>query len=243
MYAGNRNHIIIAILAIALLTNGCAVRMYPGYNPTKLIGEVDRDSVRYDLEKCRENEDIDCRDKVVQTLMAYVDQGFLKFKARLQRESQQRKIWLGWANLGLSTATSVVSGVRSKTNLGTAATLLQGGEPILDEHGLQGQAIYAIVRQMDSERARVRKQVFDGLLLGKNEYPLSYALSDVTRYYYAGSLPTALGELAATADVKARTDEKDADKSLNILRQKDRENVTEAESNVDEQGQNRLGGE
>ena len=243
MYARNRSHIIIAVLAITLLTNGCAVRMYPGYNPTKLIGEVDRDSVRDDLKECRKTEDVVCRDEVVQALMAYVDQGFLKFKARLQQESQQRKIWLGWANLGLSTATSVVSGVRSKTNLGTAATLLQGGEPILDEHGLQGQAIYAIVRQMDSERARVRKRVFDGLLLGTNKYPLSDALSDVTRYYYAGSLPTALGQLAATADDNAITDKKLADDSLEKFRKMDQEKVTEAESNVDKQGKNRPGGE
>ena len=220
MNARNRSYRLTTIFAITLLMSGCVVPMYPGSNPTKLLGEIeklDRKSVEVQLNECREKEDenakVNCRNKVIHKLMVYVDQGFMKFQSRLQMENQNRKVWLDWANLGLSTASSVVSGVRSKTNLGTASTLVQGGEPILDEHGLQGQAMNAIVRQMDSNRASVRQEIFDELQTTSEQYPLFEALSDVTRYYYAGSLPTALSELSAAASKKARNSKDAADES------------------------------
>ena len=206
MNARNRSYRLTTIFAITLLMSGCVVPMYPKSDPTKLLGElrnVDRTSLETELKDCRSEETRECRNTVVQKLMAYVDQGFLTFKARLQGEDRERKLWSGWARLGLSTATSVVTGVRSKENLGTASTLLQGGEPILDEHVLQGQAIHAIIRQMDSGRATERGRIFRGLLQNEKQYPLSAALNDVTRYYYAGSLPAALSSIRGAAEVGA----------------------------------------
>ena len=211
MNARNRGYRLTTIFALTLLMSGCVVPMYPGSNPTKLLGETEnKESLQVELKKCRKKETTGCRNRVVQLLIAYVDQGFLTFKARLQGEDRERKLWSGWASLGLSTATSVVTGVRSKENLGTASTLLQGGEPILDEHVLQGQAIHAIVRQMDSERAIVRGQIFSRLWENTKQYPLSAALSDATRYYYAGSLPMALSRIRGVAEEGARKSEEQA---------------------------------
>lgn len=184
----------LAGLVLAAVTlAGCASnqpRNDPGFLNERF---ADKGAVRQD---CPEGITTDApRNACTRTLMAYVDHGYARYKTRLLGQGRSWRSAFDWLDLSLTTAATVVSGPRSKTNLSTSSTFLENAEAVLGKNATGG-SVGILVRQMDSDRETMRRGIEESLGKPYAEYPMASALADVQRYYHLGSVDGAVGRLA-----------------------------------------------
>jgi hypothetical protein len=147
------------------------------------------------------------RNEYVTARMYAIDLAYNAFEAALTKERQRTGFAATTANLGLTTAATLVSPPGTKDLLTSAATVLTGLKAAYNDDILLAHTIELLQTQMRASRATVSTNIIKGLQAGIAQYPLTAALSDVEAYYQAGTITGALVKLNETVGTTARNAE------------------------------------
>jgi len=148
------------------------------------------------------------RNRIINDFLAIADFNYYEFKSVLLVGRANGDTLLDVAELSLSTATTLVGGVTSKTNLGAASTLLKGGRTSVDKNFFVQQTMASIINGIEIRRQTDKIEILKKMAQTTDQYPLSHALSDVQLYQSRASLVAGAMAVANETADKASSSEK-----------------------------------
>jgi len=216
---------VIALAAI--YTTGCfrvapkmslpLASMAPiNYSPSALDADVS--SYRASIAK----PDLDTakiqRNQIVFRIIAQIDTAYGAFELDLSTRRAGVQTAGDATQLGLSAAATLVGASEVKDILSATSTAFQGTRLSFDKNFYEQKTTEALISQMRASRKSLQAQILLSLSnRDVNSYPLEAAWGDVVSYYYAGTIPSALVDIASKAGndaVKADQNLKDTAKKL-----------------------------
>jgi len=148
------------------------------------------------------------RNQILTARMYIADMEYHYYEARLTREMQEEGLAATLASLGLTTASTLVTPVATKSILSGTATAVIGADKAYNEKELLSNTMQALQTQMRADRKMQAAVIFAKMYkdAGNNtkiitpiaEYTLPMALSDAETYYQAGTIASALIGLSKT---------------------------------------------
>jgi hypothetical protein len=158
------------------------------------------------------------RNQIVFRIIAQVDAAYGAFELNLSTRRAGLQTGGDAAQLGLSAAATLVGASDIKDILSATSTAFQGTRLSVDKNFFEQKTTESLVSQMRASRKNLQAQILLSLSnRDVNSYPLESAWGDVVNYYYAGTIPSALVDIAGKAGsdaVKADQTLKDAVKEL-----------------------------
>ena len=153
------------------------------------------------------------RNRIVFRIMSQIEAAYGDFENRAFYGRATANTLGDAAQLGVTSAAVVVGASGVKDILNATSAALAGTRISVDKNFFEQKATEALLAQMRASRRTLKNQLL--LNLNKQDvahYPLDEAFSDLTDYYYAGTISSALVEVAnkAGADAKAAKDQLDA---------------------------------
>lgn len=205
---------ILAIFPCVLALTGCMSTMGPrmprelgapaisSYSASQFNADVAayRDDVKSgDLTSAKA-----VRNQIAYRVMTGIESGYGRFEMRLTTLRAGAQTGSDALQLGLTAATTVVGASDVKDILSATSTAFHGTWTSLDKNYFQDKTTEAIVSQMRATRKTKQAQIITSLATRDvSSYPLEAAWIDLVDFYYAGTVPSALVEIAAQAGSKA----------------------------------------
>lgn len=144
------------------------------------------------------------RNQMAYRVMADIEDSYGRFEMKLSTERAAQSTLADATTLGLTAATSVVGATDVKDILAAAGTAFQGAWTSYDKNFFQQKTTEALVGQMRASRKTKQAQLITSLdTRDVTSYPWDAAWLDLVGFYYAGTVPSALAEIASTAGSKA----------------------------------------
>jgi hypothetical protein len=158
------------------------------------------------------------RNQIVFRIIAQIDAAYGAFELNLSTRRAGLQTGGDAAQLGLSAAATLVGASDIKDILSATSTAFQGTRLSVDKNFFEQKTTESLISQMRASRKNLQAQILLSLSnRDVNSYPLESAWGDVVNYYYAGTIPSALVDIAGKAGndaVKADQTLKDAVKEL-----------------------------
>ena len=158
------------------------------------------------------------RNQIVFRIIAQIDAAYGAFELNLSTRRAGLQTGGDAAQLGLSAAATLVGASDIKDILSATSTAFQGTRLSVDKNFYEQKTTESLVSQMRASRKNLQAQILRSLSnRDVNSYPLESAWGDVVNYYYAGTIPSALVDIAGKAGNDAVTADqtlKDAVKEL-----------------------------
>ena len=110
-------------------------------------------------------------------------------------------------DLGVGAAVGITKGERALHILGVALTAFRGGRKSIDLNFYREQTVPILVNKMDDNRAKIYSEIIIQKGRDVDAYPMEEAIRDIVRYYNAGTLIRAFGELAKDTAATAKVSE------------------------------------
>ena len=137
------------------------------------------------------------RNAVVNARIRAMDVLFNEFQQDLYQEGVGFGISTDWIVLALSGAGALISS--ASTALSAASSGVVGAKAAFDRNAFLDKTLPTLLASMVAQRKDVLATIRASLALDIDEYPLTLALTDLDRYYQAGTLPGALTAVAENA--------------------------------------------
>ena len=154
------------------------------------------------------------RNQIVFRVMAQIDTAYDKFESELDTHRAGYQTSTDAAQLGLTTAATLVGASAVKDILSSTATALQGATLSFDKNFFEQKTTASLVSQMRASRKTLQAQMLLNLSTRDvQSYPLEAAWTDVVNYYYAGTIPSALVDISS----KTGNDALQADQNLKAV--------------------------
>ncbi len=186
------------------------------YSPAEFDADVHRyrDALKAgDLKTARTE-----RDQIVFRVMAQIESAYGNFEGSLTTSRAAALTGADAAQLGLTAAATIVGSSGVKDILTATAVALQGTRLSFDKNFFEQKTTESLIAQMRASRRTEEAQMLRSIAnRDVTSYPLENAWTDLVRYYYAGTIPSALVEISSKAGadaVKADVDLKDAVREL-----------------------------
>lgn len=144
------------------------------------------------------------RNELVHTALTLIDSNYNEFENDLFVGRAKANIGFDFAELGMAAATAITNGERVKTILGVVMTAFKGGRRSIDMNIFRERTTEVIAQKMRGSRSKILQQIYKGLALPVTRYPMGAAIDDLVNYLYAGSINSALLELAQDAGEDAK---------------------------------------
>jgi hypothetical protein len=144
------------------------------------------------------------RNELVHTGLTLIDANYNQFENDLFVGRAWSNVGADFAELGVAAATGITNGERVKTILAIALTAFKGGRKSIDMNLFRERTTEVIAQKMRGSRSKVLQQIYKGLGLPVDRYPLGAAIDDLVNYLYAGSINSAMLELAQDAGEDAK---------------------------------------
>jgi HAMP domain-containing protein len=144
------------------------------------------------------------RNQIVFRVLAQIDAAYFRFETGLATTRAGAQTLADGANLGVTAAATVVGASSVKDILSATSVALQGTRLSFDKNFFEEKTTESLISQMRATRKNLNAQMLDSL--AKRDvasYPLEAAWSDVVAYYYAGTIPSALVDLASKTGAEA----------------------------------------
>lgn len=144
------------------------------------------------------------RDQMAYRVMADIESSYGGFEMKLSSSRATQATLADATTLGLTAATSVVGASDVKSILAAAGTAFQGTWTSYDKNFFQQKTTEALIAQMRATRRTLQAQLITSL--GTRDvasYPWDAVWIDLIRFYYAGTVPSALVEIASNAGTQA----------------------------------------
>jgi len=148
------------------------------------------------------------RNQIITARMYIADLEYHKYEAKLTRDLQEEGLAATLAILGLTSAATLVEAASTKTILSATATAVTGADKAFSDKVLLSNTIQALQAQMRADRQTQAAAIFLRMATPVDQYTLPMALSDVDKYYQAGTLASALiglNKTVANAEQNAST--------------------------------------
>jgi|HubBroStandDraft_1064217.scaffolds.fasta_scaffold27100_3 hypothetical protein len=151
------------------------------------------------------------RNQIVFRIIAQIDAAYGAFELNLSTHRAGLQTSGDAVQLGLSAAATLVGASDIKDILSATSTAFQGTRLSVDKNFFEQKTTESLVSQMRASRKNLQAQILLSLSnRDVDSYPLESAWGDVVNYYYAGTIPSALVDIAG----KAGNDALKADKTL-----------------------------
>ncbi len=151
------------------------------------------------------------RDQIVYRTLADIESAYGRFEVRLTTDRARESVLADTAELGLSAASTVVAASDVKDILTASLSGLQGTQLSFDKNFFREKTTESLISQMRADRKNLEAQIISRLATQDvipttdkatnaaiAAYSLDAAWIDVTQYYYAGTIPSALVSIATT---------------------------------------------
>jgi hypothetical protein len=164
------------------------------------------------------------RNQIVFRIIAQIDAAYGAFELNLSTRRAGLQTGGDAVQLGLSAAATLVGASDIKDILSATSTAFQGTRLSVDKNFFEQKTTESLVSQMRASRKNLQAQILLSLSnRDVNSYPLESAWGDVVNYYYAGTIPSALVDIAG----KAGNDAVKADQTLKgVVEDISRDSVT-----------------
>jgi hypothetical protein len=139
------------------------------------------------------------RNRMIEAIRFEIDESYGNFTSTLHVNRAGTNVLFDMASLGLTTAATVTGDKEVAGMLTAAATGTLGTKTSLDKNFFDDQARQAIIGQMDASRSTVGNEIENGEQKALADYTLEKALTDLRRYYQAGTLVSSLQAIGAQA--------------------------------------------
>lgn len=137
------------------------------------------------------------RDEVIYARIRAIDLRFGEFQQRLSKEGNWTSLGLDLTVLALSGAGTIVADAGTKGTLAALSGGFTGSKSAVDKTLFFNKTLPVILSQMEAKRLDILAKLLNNLNLDVNRYPLVAALTDLDKYYEAGTIPGALVSLTA----------------------------------------------
>lgn len=203
-----------AIGAILLLACGCASNMGPKM-PKELtapsVSLYPADTFKSDVDKYRsaitagdQKGALAIRNQMAYRVMADIESSYGAFEMKLSSSRAAQSTLADATTLGLTAATTVVGASDVKDILAATASAFQGTWTSYDKNFFQQKSTEALIAQMRATRRTLQAQLITSLgTRDVTSYPWDAVWIDLIRFYYAGTVPSAMVELATNAGTQA----------------------------------------
>jgi hypothetical protein len=144
------------------------------------------------------------RDEIANHVMADIELRYSKFEMQLTTRRAGFESTADMVQLGATAATSVVGASEVKDLLAVSVTAFQGSRLSLDKNFFREKTTESIISQMRASRETRKAQIWKSLAnRDVKGYPWDAVWVDLVDFYYAGTVPSALVEIASTTGAKA----------------------------------------
>ncbi|MGA3130340.1 MAG: hypothetical protein ABSD59_06040 [Terracidiphilus sp.] len=151
------------------------------------------------------------RDQIVYRTLADIESTYGRFEVQLTTSRATENVLADTAQLGITAATTVVGASDVKDILAASLSGLQGTQLSIDKNFFREKTTESLISQMRADRKNLEAQIISRLA-GQDvipttdpttkaniaAYSLDAAWIDVTQYYYAGTVPSALVSIATS---------------------------------------------
>lgn len=186
---------LLLLYFVATAASGCSPSVRSG--PERLY-KVDDELAAlksiYGADKIRAYNDASTADKLtfrnslVLGRLYAIDLAYGKYENQLTKERQQIPFIATVTSIALSGTGALIADTTTKSILAAVDTGLKGSVEAYEKDILVQKTIDVLQIAMRANRTRVRTEILKRLSLGIVQYPLELALSDIDRYYRAGTL-------------------------------------------------------
>ncbi len=154
------------------------------------------------------------RNQIIFRILAQIDAAYGGFEQNLSTRRAGIQTGGDAAQLGLSAAATVVGASEVKDILSATSTALEGTRLSFDKNFFEQKTTESLISQMRASRKTLQAQILLSLSTRDvGSYPLEAAWMDVIHYYYAGTISSALVDIAS----KTGSDEVAADQHLQYV--------------------------
>ncbi|NNF78285.1 MAG: hypothetical protein HKN05_09680 [Rhizobiales bacterium] len=153
---------------------------------------------------------MELRNQITLSRLYAIDVYYSEYEANLTRERQDVGFYSTVASLALTSAGTLVGGAQTKAVLHAVVTGLTGTREAYEKDILIEKTVSILQKQMRARRLEIKAQIVQRLQGAISVYPLEFALTDLERYYRAGTITGALIGVETATSIKleqAVTDE------------------------------------
>jgi len=203
-----------ALCLLPLLACGCASNMGPKM-PKELTAPsatlYPADTFKSDLDKYRAavtggdlKTALAIRNQMAYRVMADIESSYGSFEMKLASSRATQSTLADATTLGLTAATTVITGTDIKDILAATSTAFQGTWSSYDKNFFMQKSTEALIAQMRATRRTLQAQLITSLgTRDVTSYPWDAVWMDLVKFYYAGTVPSAMVELASNAGTQA----------------------------------------
>jgi hypothetical protein len=141
------------------------------------------------------------RNQIITARMYIADLEYHKYEAKLTRDLQEEGLAATLAVLGLTSVASLITVASTSRILAGTATVVTGADKAFSDKVLLSNTIQALQAQMRADRQTQAAVIISKMPTPIAQYTLPMALSDVDKYYQAGTLASALIGLQKTVAI------------------------------------------
>lgn len=200
---------LAAPLALALLLAGCATGS--PYSPRPAF------SIDQDIEELHQEfaaatsikeyydsgpETVEQRNRFIAGRLTLYDLEYVRFLSRFRLTRAASSTALDAVAIGISSATTLFGGERTKELLGAVSTALSGTRSAYEKNFYDDQTASALVTQMNAERKTMLLPILQGSKASIADYPMTQAIVDLNAYQFAGTISGALAGVQRDAAAK-----------------------------------------
>lgn len=149
------------------------------------------------------------RDKVIYGRMMAIDLQFSVFQKAIYEEGVGTNIVLDIMGVGVGAGGAAVTGATSSRILSALSGGISGTHTAINKNLYFDRTMPALMALMEAERQKIKTEIYRGLQLGVDDYPLGRGLVDLEHYFFAGSIPGAIASVTKTAGAKSEEAEDD----------------------------------
>jgi hypothetical protein len=157
------------------------------------------------------------RDQMINRIEIDIEQDYRDFEGKLFSTRAAVQTGSDIAQLGMSAAIGVVGGSDVKDLLAASLTGFKGSSLSFDKNFFREKTTEALISQMQAYRDTVRTRITQKVTGDVKQYPFEEAWRDLVEFFYAGTIPAALQQLANTSG-KAATEAKAKFEEVDIKR-------------------------
>jgi enamine deaminase RidA (YjgF/YER057c/UK114 family) len=146
------------------------------------------------------------RDTIANRVMADIELRYSKFEMELTTKRAGFETGADMVQLGATAATAVVGASEIKDLLAASLVAFQGSRISVDKNFFREKTTESIISQMRATRKTKQAQIITNLgSRDVSSYPWDAVWIDLVDFYYAGTVPSALVEIAGATGTKAET--------------------------------------
>ena len=141
------------------------------------------------------------RNTVVYRRLEVIDIHYYEFESKLTGTYNALGVGADLTTLILNGLGATTGAAETKAALAAASAGVIGAKSVINTDIFYQKTIPALIIQMRADRQAVLVNIEKGLSESASKYPLDQALMDVSLYYIAGTLPSAISRVTAQAGV------------------------------------------